>query len=301
MSRFSLRQLEAFIAVTEAKNFIRASENMHLSASAVSNLVADLEDRLGFSVFERTTRKVALTTRGREFLGYAKSVLSQLTIAEAAAIDLKEHNVSIVKVAAPQVVAASFLPKIIAAFMLDNPGVRVHIVDSSVTSLSDELLNGTADLAIGPEQEVSHGVSVNPLFESRWVLWCHPDHPLALKNEAKWSELSPYFISAAGDDHQHSLAPVINSLAPNERFNISDIVASVTTVLGLVSENIAIAMTPEFVENLGMHKHLKKLSLQEPELNRRYVLYSQSKLWVSEPVKAFTLFVNAYLEKNNVV
>lgn len=298
MTRFSLRQLQAFVAVTETKNFIRASESMHLSASAVSNLVADLEDRLGFSVFERTTRKVALSPRGREFLGYAKSVLSQLKIAEAAAIDLKEHNVSIVKVAAPQVVASAFLPKIIASFMVDNPGVRVHIVDSSVTSLSDELLNGTADLAIGPEQEVSHGISVNPLFESRWVLWCHPDHALASQTQAKWSELSPYFISAAGDDHQHSLATVLNSLAPHERFNISDIVDSVTTVLGLVSENIAIAMTPEFVEKLGMHQHLKKLSLHEPELHRRYVLYSQSKLWVSEPVKAFTQFIQTYLETN---
>ncbi|MBR9911727.1 MAG: LysR family transcriptional regulator [Gammaproteobacteria bacterium] len=296
MPHISLRQLKAFVAVAEAKNFNRAAENLYLSSSTVSNLIADLETRIEFPLFIRTTRKVTLSEKGKEFLPYATSILRQLRIAEAASIELRDRNIKIVRVAAPQVVAATLLPEIIAAYAAVNPDVRIHIVDSPVISLSDQVVNGVADIAIGPEQPVSEGISVSALFESNWVLWCHPEHPLASKQQVKWSELSPYFISAAGSDHEKSLASVINSLPPKDRFNVSDIVDSVTTALGLVSENLAIAMTPEFVEKLGIHPHLKKLDLIDPYLSRRYVLYGQGDLWVSEPVKEFTEYTQAFLE-----
>lgn len=296
MPHISLRQLTAFVAVAEAKNFNRAAENLHLSPSTVSNLIAELEDRIEFPLFTRTTRKVALSAKGGELLPYATSTLRQLRIAEAAAIELRDLNAKIVRVAAPQVVAATLLPEMIVACTAENPDVRVHIVDSSVISLSDQVVNGTADIAIGPEQPVAEGISISALFESRWVLWCHPDHSLASKNQVKWSELSPYNICAAGSDHEKSLAAVINSLPPKDRFNVSDIVDNVTTALGLIAQNLTIAMMPEFVETLGIYRHIKKLDLIDPNLSRRYVLYSHSDLWVSESVKDFTEYAKTFLK-----
>jgi hypothetical protein len=70
MARFSLRQLEALVAVADTKNFNRAGDYMHLSSSTISNLIAELEDRLGFPVFDRTTRKVSLTIAGRALSGF---------------------------------------------------------------------------------------------------------------------------------------------------------------------------------------------------------------------------------------
>jgi len=296
MAHISLRQLTAFVAVAEAKSFNQAAENLNLSSSTVSNLIAELEDRIEFSLFERTTRKVSLSEKGMEFLPYATSTMRQFRIAEAAAIELRDRNIKIVRVAVPQVVAATLLPEIIAAYTAENPDVRIHIVDSPVISLSDQVVNGTADIAIGPEQPVADGISISPVFESRWVLWCHPDHPLASKMQVKWSELKPYVICAAGSDHERSLASVLNNLPPKDRFNVSDIVESVTTALGLVAQNLTIAMTPEFVGKLGMHRHIKKLNLIDPDLSRRYVLYSQGDAWVSEPVRNFTEYAKSFLK-----
>ncbi|MEP1444708.1 MAG: LysR family transcriptional regulator [Paraglaciecola sp.] len=295
MARFSLRQLEALVAVADTKNFNRAADYMYLSSSTISNLIAELEDRLGFPVFDRTTRKVSLTVAGREFLAYAVSVLQQMKVAEAAAIVLKEDNVRIVRVAAPQVVAATLLPEIIAAYRVTHPDVRVHIVDSSVISLSDQIVNGTADIAIGPEQQVNQGISVRPLFESRWILWCHPEHPMSTQSEVSWSELRPHDICAPGSDHEQSFANILNTLEPSARFQVSEIVDSVTTALGLVSQNIALAITPEFVNQLGLHKHLLQLPLVQPTQSRRYVLYSQSDLWVSDPVQGFADFIEQFV------
>jgi DNA-binding transcriptional LysR family regulator len=296
MAHISLRQLSAFVAVAEMKNFNKAAENLCLNSSTVSNLIAELEDRLEFPLFIRTTRKVGLSEKGREFLPYASSILRQFRVAEAAAVELRDRNIRLVRVAAPQVVAATLLPEIIASYKKKHPDVKIHIVDSSILSLSDQISNGTADLAIGPEQAVSQGISVTPLFESKWVLWCHEDHELAQKIQARWSELSAYVICAAGADQESSLSSIINNLPPKDRFYISDMVESVTTALGLVSQNLTITMTPEFVESLGMYKKIKKLELVEPELSRKYVLYSLGDAWVSESVKEFTEFVKNYLK-----
>lgn len=300
MAHISLRQLKAFVAVAEAKNFNRAAEVLHLSSSTVSNLIAELEARLEFPLFVRTTRKVSLSDKGREFLPYASSILRQLRIAEAASSELKDRNIKLVRVAAPQVVAGSILPRIIADYTSNNPDVRIHIVDSLVNQVSDQVFNGAADLAIGPEQPVAEGISVTTLFRSPWVLWCHPDHPLADKKQVKWSELSNTVLCSAGSDFEKSLASVINGLPVEDRFVVSDIVDNVTTALGLVAQNLTVTMTPEVVERLNMYSHLKKLYLVEPELSRNYALYSQGDLWVSDPVKDFAKYIQQSLADKNL-
>ena len=66
LTRFTLRQFEAFASVADMRSFAGASEQMGLSASAVSQLVAELESTLGFRVFDRSTRRVELSSAGRE-------------------------------------------------------------------------------------------------------------------------------------------------------------------------------------------------------------------------------------------
>lgn len=294
MAHISLRQLQAFVSVAEAKNFNRAAESLHLSPSTVSSLIAELEARLGFALFERTTRHVSVSARGREFRPYAMSVLRQLKIAEVAAFELKKHSIRIVRVAAPQVVSASLLPKMIAGYTATHPDVRIHIVDAPVITLSDRIVAGDADLAIGPEQPMAKGVSATPLFDSRWVLWCHPKHPAAAMKQVKWADLAPYTICAAGSDHEQSLAPVIAKLPPKKRFQVSEIVDNVTTALGIAAENIAVTMTPEFVQNIAAHTPLVKRPLIQPALTRRYVLYSQAEPWIPEAVREFADYIQNF-------
>src|SRR5262245_52057524 len=67
LTRFTIRQLEALVTAAELHSFSGASERLGLTAQAVSQLVAELEAVLGFRLFDRTTRRVALTSAGRDF------------------------------------------------------------------------------------------------------------------------------------------------------------------------------------------------------------------------------------------
>lgn len=82
MSTERLKGLEVFVAVAEAGSFTAAADRLHLSASAVSKSIARLEARLGARLFERTTRRLALTSAGEAFHRTCTRLLADLEAAE---------------------------------------------------------------------------------------------------------------------------------------------------------------------------------------------------------------------------
>src|SRR6218665_1172406 len=106
LTRITLRQLEAYAAVAELLNFHAAAERLGLTAQAVSQLVAELEAVLGFRLFDRTTRRVALSSAGRDYLASAETVLRHVRAAESTAADVRHRATGVVRVGAPLVLAA---------------------------------------------------------------------------------------------------------------------------------------------------------------------------------------------------
>ena len=107
LTRISIRQFEVFVMVAETRGFAAAGERMGLSSSAVSQLVAELEAKLGFRVFDRSTRRVELSGVGRDFLSSAQSVLRDVQRAESAAADLRNRATGVVRIGAPHVLAGA--------------------------------------------------------------------------------------------------------------------------------------------------------------------------------------------------
>ena len=105
LTRLTLRQLEAFAAVAEVRGFAAASAQMGLSSSAVSQLIAELESTIGFRVFDRSTRRVELSSAGRDFLASVQTALRHVRLAEAAAADVRNRASGVVRVGAPLVLA----------------------------------------------------------------------------------------------------------------------------------------------------------------------------------------------------
>ena len=71
----TLRQIQAFLAVTDQGTFTKAAERLNMAQPALSQLVRDLERELGIRVLDRTTRRVELTEGGREFHGAALKIV----------------------------------------------------------------------------------------------------------------------------------------------------------------------------------------------------------------------------------
>ena len=85
----SIRQLSAFISVADNGSFTRASEQMHLTQSAVSGLIKELESSLGIVLFDRTTRQLSLSVVGHHLLPQARRILNEMQLFENEASSLQ--------------------------------------------------------------------------------------------------------------------------------------------------------------------------------------------------------------------
>src|SRR5690242_3747296 len=119
----SSRQLRAFVALAEERNFTRAAARTHLSQPAFSALIRSLEEALEQRLFDRSTRHVELTVEGREFETSARRILAEVDAALSGARDYAGRQRGRVAIALLPSLAAGWLPPVLSAFHAAHPGI----------------------------------------------------------------------------------------------------------------------------------------------------------------------------------
>jgi DNA-binding transcriptional LysR family regulator len=155
------------VKVVENGGFTRAAETLGLPPSSVSRSVAKLEEDLGITLLERTTRKVALTDAGRAYFERARDALAGLEEANALALDAAREVHGLVRVAVPLDFAAK-LGSLFAQFAHTYPRIRLEV---TFTNSGAELVGDVVDLALAigklPDSSLVArrlGNSVNQLY-----------------------------------------------------------------------------------------------------------------------------------------
>jgi DNA-binding transcriptional LysR family regulator len=142
------RQLQAFLEICRCGSFAAAAERIHLSPSGVSMLVKELERQLGVRLFERTTRAVTLTDAGRLLQPHAERVVAELRQLGVALQGSSSAARSTLTIAATPVIATCLLPKVVAEFARRHPEVRIQVMDGSLDSVRQAVLEGHANMGI---------------------------------------------------------------------------------------------------------------------------------------------------------
>src|SRR5919109_1245812 len=132
---FTVRQgaldgVEAFLSVAQHRSFRRASAELGVTPSAISQAVRTLEGRIGAALFIRTTRSVGLTEAGERFLSRAKPAFEELVAASEAARELGKRPAGLLRLAVPRAVVPLILEPMIASFCRAYPEIEVEIVAS---------------------------------------------------------------------------------------------------------------------------------------------------------------------------
>lgn len=139
-----LNRAATFIRVVEAGNFTRAAEALNLPTSSISRSVAKLEDDLGITLLERTTRRVALTEAGRAFFERAREALAGLEEANSLALDAAKEAHGVVRVAVPVDMTGS-MGMLLGGFLELHPRIRVEL---TFTNRAAELVGDLVDVAV---------------------------------------------------------------------------------------------------------------------------------------------------------
>ena len=299
LTRTTLRQFEAFAAIAELRSFAAAADRLGLTSSAVSQLVAELESVLGFRVFDRTTRRVSLSSAGRDFLASVESVLRHAQIAETVANDVRQRAAGIVRVGAPLVLASTALPHAIKDYAAVRPKVVVRIHDVTVDQLVDSVAHGDVDLAVGPDRVTGNTVASEAAFDSPWVLWCAPTHPLAKRRTVRWDTLRDVALVAAGRDHERSVARMLANAPSDARITPVQVVDNISTAMGIAAQGLAATLAPAYVEVLAKHFGLVMRRIIEPEAIRQVCVYRPIARAVSPAAEGFAEYLVQWLGRWN--
>jgi DNA-binding transcriptional LysR family regulator len=291
---FTIKQLRAFASVADLQSFSLAAQRMNLTPGAVSLLIRDLEIEVGFSLFDRTTRRVALSKAGREYLPAVQQVLRQVQAAVTSANDVKNRATGIVRVAAPLIVAHSMLPSAIAAYRQSHPDVVVRPVDCTVEDLVRIVEEDHADLAIGPDRPTSDLVDRIALYDSPWVLWCSPDHALARRRRITWPMLKSEAVIAAGGDYESRIAEALQQTREEDRFIPAYVVDNITTSLGIAAVGLGVTLSPMYVSIVARDLGLVMKRVEAPEIVREFSMFLPRRA-MTPAATAFAEFLKEYL------
>jgi LysR family nitrogen assimilation transcriptional regulator len=143
-----LRRLRAFVAVAEHGTVSKAAQVLHISQPALSRQIAAFEQELGFSLFQRSGRRLIMTSRADQFLGESRSLLNHVSSLGERARALRQGDIRVLKVAASAITIEGTFPTFLDCFSEQFPGVRLALVEADADKHLQMLEHGEADFAI---------------------------------------------------------------------------------------------------------------------------------------------------------
>jgi len=283
----TVRQLRAFVLVVEKGSFTVAGRAMHLTQSAVSVLVRDLEEALGSRLIDRTTRSIAVTAVGREFFASAQRILADIEHAVGNVDKLIAKQRGRVVVAAPLVLSSTFLPPFLATFSRLHPGVDVLVLDSLTDQVLPNVRSGAADLGIGTFRKTEADLSSALLFKEPLVAVFPKRHAFGRAARLTWKDLngSPILALRSGSVFreltQAGLASAGLPIEPALEATYSG------TLIGWVKAGLGVAIVPAHATALADERSVGWKRLERPAIEREVLMVHRAGVSLSPAAQAF--------------
>ncbi|HWQ32323.1 MAG TPA: LysR family transcriptional regulator [Blastocatellia bacterium] len=179
--KLEIRHLKLLVSISEEKSITKAGERLHLSQSALSHQLLDLEERLGTPLFLRLNKRMLPTEAGERLLASAREVLGELRRAEDEVTQLAAHKRGTLRLSTECYTCYHWLPSHLRAFHQRHPGVEVKIVLEATHQPLQFLFNGKLDLAIVSTRTADKRLLCRPLFRDELVALLPAAHPLAAR------------------------------------------------------------------------------------------------------------------------
>ncbi len=166
----NLKQLEAFVRVSERKSFSKAARELFLTQPTISAHISSLEKELDVRLFVRNTKEVDLSEEGKKLYGYARQIVELEYKIEDLFSGEKGHEQKCITIAASTVPAQYLLPQILARFNEKYPKEQFKISEMDSAQVIEQVLNRTIDVGFtGTVLEKKRCVYI-PFYEDELII-----------------------------------------------------------------------------------------------------------------------------------
>ncbi len=283
-----LQRLHYFMTVASELHFGRAAAILHIAQPALSQQIRQLEAELDITLFERSTRKVALTAQGLAFLPHAKHLLVTAQATSRAAQELSTGQRGDLRVGFVDSAAYEFVPQFLHRFRLKYPAVNLILHTMSSDEQATALRAGKIDLGIARVSLAQAPLRVTVVGDEPLVVALPSDHSLA-ENQSIWlKDLFEMEFVGFAQQASPTLHAKLRTMLMQHGVSYSPTIEATeyTTILGLVAAGEGLALVPRSVKSLQL-KRLTFVELSDQEATVQLLALCR----LNEPAELVT---NAY-------
>ena len=267
----TLKQITYMLAVAETLHFKRAAELCSISQSALSTAILEMENQLGFQVFERDNKKVLITPIGEQCLDKARSIKIQMEDLYQMGQALKSPLSYPMSIGVIPTIGPYLLPIVMPSVRHGYPEFRLSIIEQQSKVLVNKVRLGEIDAAILALPFDIEGLLAFEFWQEDFYWITHRDDHHALQQEITSEELAESHLMLLEDGHclkDHALAAC--KLQPRDT-GISMESTSLNTLVQMVAGHMGSTLVPAMSldQLLSGNEELSAVHLNEPGPHRR--------------------------------
>lgn len=296
------RPLKAFLLATETGSFTQAAELLGVTQPSFTALIRDLEKTLGFKVFERTTRRITLTSEGIDLCDQIRAPLADIEAAYRNMMDLAlARRGSIVLGALPST-ALTLIPPTLGALRAGHPDLKIRVIEAHNDTLIAMLRASQVEFVLATLFTDAPDLKFLPLVQDVFCAVYPPDHPVASLPALYWRDLVAHdlVLLSRGSSARNQFEGAIRdeAVAPGLRFDVTHM----TTAALLARQGLGVALLPRLALPALPLDGLQFRPIQDASATRSIGLIQHHKHILSPAGRAFVGQLRAFaaqLEKAN--
>jgi DNA-binding transcriptional LysR family regulator len=282
-----LSQLEVFLTVARERRFSRAAEKLYRTQSAVSQTIHKLEEELGESLFDRSSREGILTDAGQVLLTYAERLLNLRQDAHESLAELRELQKGKLAIAANEFTALYLLP-VLAEYRRLHPMIRITVQRALGSRIPDDVLRHSAEMGVlsyKPEEPHLHSVVT---YLDELVLVVHPRHPLASSKQVSIRQLGveSFVAHTVSSPYREKVLQTFQKYKTPLNMDLE--LPALQAIKQFVALGNGVALMPEIsVETEVARGELVRIPVRELRVQRKLRLIYRKEAGLSHAARAF--------------
>lgn len=261
-----LRHLRYLLAVADHGGFTRAAEALHVSQPTLSQQIRQLEETLGVTLFDRTSRTVKPTDAGEAYIECARRVLVELEAGKRALHDVKDLSRGTLRLAMTPTFMAYLVGPLVRDFAARFPGIHLQIFELSMDDIEAGLADDSLDIAIAFTPVRNAEIECIPAFTESLAVMVGREHPLYVSNSRlraadiarlDFALLAPEFITRLSVDEYFRQ----QGITPKVHIEVN----SVSTLLEVVRCSPMATMLPQAIATEDRALRRLRVEAQAPQ------------------------------------
>ncbi|MCM4162575.1 MULTISPECIES: LysR family transcriptional regulator [unclassified Arenibacter] len=262
-NQIELRHFNYFLAVAEELHYRKAAEKLGISQPGLSRQIKQMEEILEVKLFDRTKKRVSLTTSGEYLKSEIEFVLNHLEVTKKQLGHIRDGNFGEVRIGFLGSAMQEVIPELLIKLKQKFPGIQAHLEELSNNAQVSAILKGKLDMGFVCMSRVPEGLHMEPVYTDTFSVVLPELYPLLTREFRDVGQLAVENFILFAQDYSPLYYETVMGICEDAGFSpkISHKSVHAQTIFKLVENNLGIAIIPTSLQ-YGFQMKVKFIELK---------------------------------------